>query len=43
VSWYERRGYRRTGNLVPFGGEAASRSRPLQGPVFFETLRKDLG
>jgi ribosomal protein S18 acetylase RimI-like enzyme len=42
LAWYERRGYRRTGNVVPFPSEHAAHLRP--GVVVeLETLVKRLG
>lgn len=42
LAWYDRRGYTRTGERLPFAGPAASLSRPTQGSLFFETLEKRL-
>lgn len=39
LAWYERRGYQRTGRLVPFVPAPAG-SRPLGGSLFFERLEK---
>lgn len=38
LAWYERRGYRRTGRLVPFPDGPTERF--LQGPLSFERLEK---
>lgn len=40
LAYYERRGYRRTGEVVPF--VPPSEERFLAGPLFFERLVKDL-
>lgn len=40
LSWYERRGYARTGVLVPFVAHGGQRF--LQGPLAFEVLEKRL-
>jgi GNAT superfamily N-acetyltransferase len=42
ITWYERRGYRRTGEDEPFGGEAASRSHTRRGPLTFLILAKSI-
>jgi ribosomal protein S18 acetylase RimI-like enzyme len=40
LAWYERRGYRRTGRVVPF--EEKGHVRFLRGPLSFERLEKAL-
>ena len=42
IAYYERRGYRRTGELHPFPSEAGA-SRPVVADLQLETLAKDLG
>lgn len=42
LEWYRRRGYAPTGERLPFGGDAASRSEPIAGPLEFEVLTKRL-
>jgi ribosomal protein S18 acetylase RimI-like enzyme len=41
IAYYERRGYRRTGELQPFPADAGE-SRPLVADLMLETLQKDL-
>ena len=40
LAWYERRGYRRTGDIVPFHSPPGQRF--LRGPLEFERLEKRL-
>ncbi|MEO3978316.1 GNAT family N-acetyltransferase [Streptomyces sp. CAU 1734] len=42
IAWYERRGYRRTGELSPFPYGAASVGIPHRDDLTFELLVKDL-
>jgi len=42
IAWYERRGYRVTGETEPFPYEDARFGRPLQEGLFFDVLERDL-
>jgi hypothetical protein len=41
IEWYERRGYRRTGDIEPFPYDA-SVGTPLRDDLHFVVLEKDL-
>ncbi|GAA2267499.1 GNAT family N-acetyltransferase [Streptomyces amakusaensis] len=42
IAWYERRGYRRTGELSPFPYEEETAGLPLRDDLAFELLVKEL-
>jgi ribosomal protein S18 acetylase RimI-like enzyme len=42
LAWYQRRGYRVTGETKPFPYDDARIGRPLQDDLFFDVLERDL-
>jgi ribosomal protein S18 acetylase RimI-like enzyme len=42
IAWYERRGYRRTGEIRPFPAADPRFGRPLRDDLRFEVLEKEL-
>jgi N-acetylglutamate synthase-like GNAT family acetyltransferase len=42
IEWYERRGFRRTGDTQPFPADEKF-ARPLRDDLYFVILKKDLG
>ncbi|MER5771296.1 GNAT family N-acetyltransferase [Streptomyces sp. NPDC001985] len=42
IAWYERRGYRRTGELTPFPYEEETASEPFRDDLTFELLVKEV-
>lgn len=42
IAWYERRGYRRTGTMIPFPYDADGVGLPYRDDLVFELLVKDL-
>jgi ribosomal protein S18 acetylase RimI-like enzyme len=42
IAWYERRGYRRTGEAIPFPYDVQKRAGPMVAALTFVILGKDL-